>query len=326
MIANGIVIAQVAEGFDLFVNTVIKGISLGAIYAILALGFVLIFKATQVVNFAHGAIAAFGAYMVVYFATVVNFPGRYLESLPGWGQWILSALLAIAVTALLGIIVERLAIRPMIGKPLFAVAIITLGLALVIGTITNDLMRNESRGLGDPWGATSRNPFGDVRIADTQLVTLVVMVGLVLLLAWFFRTNTGVAMRATAFDQETALAQGINVGMIFSLAWAMGAALAAVGGIFFSVFPRGAAGVSPATEFAVFAVFPVVVIGGLDSVAGAIVGGMLVGLSVEFAGTYLAGVSWLGFGFSGIVPWLLMMVVLLVRPYGIFGTEEIRRV
>jgi branched-chain amino acid transport system permease protein len=122
------------------------------------------------------------------------------------------------------------------------------------------------------------------------------------------------------------LAQGINVGRVFALAWAMGAALAAIGGIFTSVFPRGSAGVFPGTAFLAFAAFPAVVIGGLDSIVGAIVGGVLVGVSVELAATYLSSFSWLGFGFAGIVPWLLMMAVLLVKPYGIFGTEEVRRV
>ncbi len=322
---ESLIVAQVAQGSDRFVSTLISGMALGAIYAILALGFVIIFKATQVVNFAHGAIAAFGAYMVVYFATILNFPGRYLDFLPYTAQWILSALLAVAATALLGIVIERLAIRPMIGKTLFAVAIITLGLDLIIRTVTNDLMGNRSVGLADPWGAQVLQ-FGEIRVAHTQIVTLVVTVVLVLLLAWFFRTKTGTAMRATAFDQEAALAQGINVGRVFALAWAIGAALAAVGGIFSSVFPRGAAGVSPFTAFIAFGAFPAVVIGGLDSIVGAIVGGLFVGLVEVFVASYAGGVSWLGIGFAAIVPWLLMMAVRLVKPYGIFGTEEVRRV
>jgi branched-chain amino acid transport system permease protein len=237
----------------------------------------------------------------------------------------MSALLAVAVTALLGIIIERLAIRPMIGKPLFAVAIITLGLDLIIRTVTNDLLGNRSQGLADPWGARILE-FGSIRVAHTQIATVVVTVALVLLLGWFFRTKTGIAMRATAFDQEAALAQGINVGMVFALAWAIGAALAAIGGIFSSVFPRGAAGVSPLTAFIAFRAFPAVVIGGLDSIVGAIVGGLFVGIVEVFVATYAVGISWLGIGFAGIVPWLLMMAVLLVKPYGIFGTEEVRRV
>jgi len=112
---------------------------------------------------------------------------------------------------------------------------------------------------------------------------------------------------------------------VFATAWAIGAALAAIGGVFSSMAPR-AAGVTPFTAFVAFRAFPAVVIGGLDSIPGAIVGGMLVGSAEVFAGSYLSGATWLGVGFSGIVPWLLMMLMLLVKPYGIFGTEEVRRV
>ncbi len=321
-----IVLAQTANAgaFEKFINTLASGIALGAIYAILALGFVIIFKATQVVNFAHGAIAAFGAYLVVYFATVVNMPGRWLESAPVIVQWSLSALAAVIGAALIGIIVERLAIRPMIGEPLFAVAMITLGLDLIVRTVTTDYLGNQLRGLGDPWGAGVVD-IGVLRISQTQIVMIVVTGVAMAGLAWFFRTRIGVAMRATAFDQEAAMAQGISVGKVFATAWAIGAGLAAVGGIFSSMSPR-AAGVTPLTAFVAFRAFPAVVIGGLDSIPGAIVGGMLVGSAEVFVGSYLSSVSWLGTGFSGIVPWLLMMIVLVIKPYGILGTEEVRRV
>ncbi len=323
----GLVIFAQAVGqtpVEKFVNALGSGIALGAIYSLLALGFVIIFKATQVVNFAQGAIAALGAYFVVYFATVVNIPGRWIEGVSPWIQWTLSAVVAIAFTALIGIILERVTIRPMIGQPLFAVAIITLGLDLVIRAVTNDFMDNSIRGLGDPWG-TNLYEVGPIRVAYTQLITVGVLIAVVLMLVAFFRSRTGIAMRATAFDQEAAMAQGISVGKVFAIAWAIGAVLAAIGGIFSSVAPR-AAGVSPLTAFVAFRAFPAVIIGGLDSISGAIFGGILIGLAEVFAGTYLGSVSWLGVGFSGNVPWILMMIVLLVRPYGLFGTEEIRRV
>jgi branched-chain amino acid transport system permease protein len=146
------------------------------------------------------------------------------------------------------------------------------------------------------------------------------------LVAWFLRSRLGIAMRATAFDQEAAQAQGINVGRIFAVAWAIGAALAAVAGIFSSVAPR-AAGITNATAFVVFRAFPAIIIGGLDSVVGAVVGGFLVGIAEVVIGTYSAGFSnVIGVGFGLIVPYLLMLIFLLFRPYGLFGTEEIRRV
>lgn len=321
------VIAQVVTqgGFDRFINALGSGIALGAIYALLALGFVIIFKATQVVNFAHGAIAALGAYLVSYFAVTVNIPGRWLSGAPEGAQWVLSALVAVLLTAFIGVVIERVTIRPMIGEPLFAVAMITLGLDLIIRTITNDLLDNTNAGLGDPFGLDAIE-IGPLRMGYAELATIGVTVVVVLLLLWFFRTRTGVAVRATAFDQEAAMAQGISVGKVFAIAWAIGAGLAALGGIFSSVGARGAAGVSPFTALFAFRAFPAVIIGGLDSIPGAIFGGLIIGVAEVFAGTYLGGISWLGTGFAGVVPWLAMMLVLLVRPYGLFGTEEIRRV
>lgn len=323
----GLVVIAQAVGqapVERFVNALGSGLALGAIYALLALGFVIIFKATQVVNFAHGGIAALGAYLVSYFATVSNIPGRWMGDISVTLQWTLSALVALGVMALIGIVIERITIRPMIGEPLFAVAMITLGLDLIIRTTTNDFMNNTTQGLGDPWGVKVIE-IGVLRIAQTQVVTIVVLLVTSLVLAWFFKTRTGLALRATAFDQEVAMAQGISVGKVFAIAWAIGAGLAALGGIFSSVAPRGA-GVDPFTALIAFRAFPAIIIGGLDSIKGAVIGGLLVGVAEVVAGTYLGGVAWLGIGFGGIVPWLLMMIVLLVRPYGLFGTPEIRRV
>ncbi|MCH8992364.1 MAG: branched-chain amino acid ABC transporter permease, partial [Acidobacteria bacterium] len=170
-----------------FVNALGSGLALGAIYALLALGFVIIFKATQVVNFAHGGIAALGAYLVSYFATVSNIPGRWMGDISPTLQWTLSALVAVAFMALIGVVIERVTIRPMIGEPLFSVALITLGLDLIIRITTNDLMDNTTQGLGDPWGVKVVE-IGFFRIAQTQIVTILVLFAVGLVLAWFFKT------------------------------------------------------------------------------------------------------------------------------------------
>jgi len=329
MLPGLIIIAQAGgqSAVDKFANATSSGIALGAIYALLALGLVLIYKATQVLNFAHGAIAALGAFFAAYLATVINFPGRYLTFLPTTGQWIASALVAVLLTALVGLVLERLAIRPMIGEPLFSVVMITIALDIVIRTITDDLIGANPRPLGDPWGADVIH-IGPAIMAKSEvatvLVTLIALVGIAL----FFRSRYGVAMRATAFDQEAAMAQGISAGRIFALAWAIGAGLAAVAGIFSSLFPRSATGVGNTTAFFAFRALPAIVIGGLDSISGAVLGGFIVGLAESYAGAYLTGESFafLGVGFAGAMPYIVMLVVLLVRPYGLFGTEEIRRV
>ena len=316
-------LAQALSGGDRLLSTLINGWALGAVYALLALGFVIIFKATQVVNFAHGAMAALGAYFVAYFAVTLNVPGKWIEGAPLTLQWILSAIIAMGVMATFGLAVERVAIRPMIGEPLFSVAMITIGLEVIVRTSTNDLIENTLRPVGDPW-LLNAFQFGNVRFFHTQVAMIVTAVLVMGLLAYFFRTRIGIAMRATAFDQEASMAQGIKVGTIFALAWAIGSVLAAIGGVFTSVAPR-ATGVDPFTPFIVFRAFPAVVLGGLDSVTGAVIGGFVIGMAEVSAGNYLT-FSWLGTGFSGVVPYLVMLIVLLVRPYGLFGTPEIRRV
>ncbi len=319
-----LILAQAAnEGSNELAQLFVQGMSLGSIYALLAMGFVIIFKATQVLNFAHGALAATGAFLVAVFATVWDIPARWMPDAPIWISWTLAVLLALVFAFLLGMLLERIFIRPMIGEELFAVAIVTLGVDIVLRSITNDFIGTNSRPLADPWG-TKVVELGWVRIAHTEIVQLSVTLVLVLAVAWFFRTRTGIAMRATAFDQEAARAQGINVGRIFSISWGIGAALAAVAGVFLSLFPRRAAGLDTQTAFVAFAAFPAIVLGGLDSVVGAVIGGLIIGLAQAYSN--LLPWEFLGSGFGGVVPYIVMLIVLFIRPYGLFGTEEIRRV
>jgi branched-chain amino acid transport system permease protein len=212
----------------------------------------------------------------------------------------------------------------MVGEELFAIAIVTLGLDIAIRNVTNDFIGQFPRPMGDPFGVEVID-LGWMRIAQTEVLQIVVALLAVGAITMFFRSRLGIAMRATAFDQEAARAQGINVGRVFSVSWGIGAMLAAVAGVFISMFPRRSAGVDQATAFFAFKAFPAIIIGGLDSVVGAIVGGLLVGFAESAASTYIT-FDFLGVGFAGIVPYLLMLLVLIVRPYGLFGTAEIRRV
>lgn len=320
----GIAILAQEVGGSQFSRMVVEGLSLGTIYALLAVGFVIIFKATQVINFAHGAIAALGAFVVASFATILDVPGRWIPDAPGWVSWIGAVVLAMVAMALVGMGLERVFLRPMVGEELFAVAIVTLGIDIVIRNVTNDFIGQFPRPMGDPFG-TEFLTVGPLRVANTQAVQIVVALIAVGAITMFFRSRMGIAMRATAFDQEAARAQGINVGRIFSISWAIGAVLATLAGVFISMFPRRSTGVDQATAFFAFRAFPAIIIGGLDSIVGGIVGGLLVGFA-ESAATVYVTFDFLGSGFAGIVPYLLMLLVLVVRPYGIFGTEEIRRV
>ncbi len=341
MTVNGVVVlAQAGPEASSFGFMVVNGLSLGAIYAVLALGFVIIFKATQVLNFAHGALGALGAFFVASFATIINIPGRWMEGSPQWIRWGLSLVFAVLFAAALGMVLERLFLRPMLGEALFAVAIVTLGMDIVLRTVANDFLGLNPRPMGDPFGLKQMG-FGcetggyepsiqltdlcSLRLPYTTAFQMILTALLVIGVTWFFRSRTGIAMRATAWDQEAARAQGISVGRIFSISWAIGAALAAIGGMFISMFPRRPGGVDTLTAFFAFRAFPAIILGGLDSIVGALVGGFAIGFAEAAASTYLT-FEFLGTGFGGVVPYLVMLVVLLIRPYGLFGTEEIRRV
>ena len=249
-------------------SAIVSGLSLGTIYALLAMGFVIIFKATQVVNFAHGALATVGAFITAAVAVELNFPGRFLD-LPPLVGWSISVLAALALSALVGMLLERVFLRPMVGEDLFSVAIVTLGMNIILMTIVTDYIGPDPRSMADPWGDAVAD-LGFVIVAHTEIAQFVVAVALVLLVAAFFRSRTGIAMRATAFDQEAARAQGIKVGTIFAIAWAIGAVLATVGGIFGSVYPRRV-GVYQDTALLAFRAFPAIILGGLDSAVGAVV-------------------------------------------------------
>jgi branched-chain amino acid transport system permease protein len=324
-VTNGlVVIAQEVPTGNQFGEMVVEGLSLGTIYALLAVGFVIIYKATQVINFAQGALAALGAFVVASFATILDIPGRWIPGAPAWVSWFGAVILAMLTMALIGMGVERVFLRPMVGEELFAVAIVTLGIDIVIRNITNDFIGQFPRPMGDPFGLEFID-IGPLHFAHTEVLQIVVALIAVAAIAMFFRSRLGIAMRATAFDQEVARAQGISVGRVFSIAWAIGAVLATLAGVFISMFPRRSTGVDQATAFFAFRAFPAVIIGGLDSIVGGIVGGLIVGFA-ESAATVYVTADFVGSGFAGIVPYLLMLLVLIVRPYGIFGTEEIRRV
>jgi branched-chain amino acid transport system permease protein len=318
-----------------FFQTLMKALALGSVYAILALGFVLIFKATQTVNFSQGALGMAGALFLSFlivdehipFTTVKN-PLATID--PHWLAWGLCVIVALVFAALLGLVVERLAIRPMVGEPLFSVAVITLGLEIVLRVFSIDSVKIQFRSLAVPWGNKSFKLGGeDGADINWSYIAAMATAALAFVAVYFFyRSRMGIAMRAVAQDQEAAMAQGINIGRVFAIAWGAGAVLAAIGGIFAVQPPVKQTGsIDQETVFVAFRALPAVILGGLDSVQGALVGGLLVGLAEIYAGQYLSGnTDILGAGYPVIVPYIVMIIGLLVRPYGLFGTPEIRRV
>ena len=351
MINATLQLAQAGTGAT-FVQTLTKALALGSVYVLIALGFVIIFKATQVLNFAAGALSMAGAMFMTILISDGGFPLLPFDNplAPAEGEtasiavFFVHVLIALALAAILGLVIERLTIRPMVGQPLFAMAVITLGIDIAVRAISLDSPGHagrrvgrpfnldatalEGRRLGVPWGADSW-VWGGAVVPKSYIVAMIIaaIAGAGVLL--FFRTKLGVAMRAVAFDQEAAMAQGINVGRVFAIAWAMGTALAALGAIVYGMapFPPGGSVSQEIHPLLALRVLPVIVLGGLDSVAGAIYGGLIIATAEVFAGQYLS--QWnstLGSGYSTIVPYLVMLFMLLVKPYGLFGTPEIRRV
>ena len=295
-----------------FVQAIVNGFGQGSIYALLALGYVMIYKATRVISFAQPALMIVGGLFSYHFITELG--------LPFW----VGMLLGVVCGALVGMLVERVALRPMLGKPVFTLAIITIGVDIVLRIISNRYIGVQSRIVEYP-GGNQRFTIGGVSISHQRLGLIAVTAVTVALLAMFFRySRTGLAMRATALDQETALAQGIRVGAVFALAWAIAGGLAAIAGTFVAA---GNAGIEQTSWIIALKALPAIIIGGLDSVQGAVIGGLAVGVVEALTATFQPDVApWLGANFSLVAPYALMLVVLLVRPYGLFGTKEVERV
>jgi branched-chain amino acid transport system permease protein len=294
------------------VASLVRGLGVGSTYALLGVGFVIIYRATDVINFAQPALMILGAFAASYLATQAGLP------------FVLAVVLAMVVLAALGMLTERLALRPMVGRPSFSAATVTVGLFIVLLILAFRLIGTQVITVGDPWGLSTVTLLGfEVFVVDLAKMAIALLtiaaVGLFLT-----RSRVGLAMRATALDQETALAQGVQVGRMFGLSWGISGALAALAGVLVST---GATGVDATIALVALKALPVIILGGLDSIRGAVVGGLIIGVAESLTKTYQPVYApWLGANFDLIVPYLIMIVVLMVRPYGLYGTKEVQRV
>jgi len=292
--------------------SVLRGLGIGSTYALLAVGLVIIYRATDVVNFAQPALMILGAYYVSLYVHNIGMP------------FVLAVPAAMLTLALIGAITERIALRPMVGEPAFSAAMVTVGVFIVLFIVAFRLIGPNVITVGDPWGLERSTIFG-IRVPQVDLAKIVIslttiaVVGVVLK-----RSRVGLAMRATALDQEVALAQGVDVGRMFGLAWAVSAALAGLAGM---LIGTGSGGVGPLDAFIALKALPVVILGGLDSIKGAVYAGLIIGVAESLTRSYQPGFApFLGANFDVVVPYLIMILVLMIRPYGLFGTPEIQRV
>jgi branched-chain amino acid transport system permease protein len=292
-----------------FLTAVAGGLGIGSIYALLALGFVIIYKSMHVISFAQPAFMMSGAILVSYLAEDIGFTAA-----------VVVGTLAIAVVAL---VVERVAIRPMVGKAVFVIAIITIGVDIVVRVVASAFVGVDPRNIGDPWGLDSTS-IGGVNVAHRHIAAFVAASLIVAALFAFFRwTAIGLAMRAAALDQEAAMAQGVNVGTVFAVSWGLAGGLAAIAG----VFAATGGSLDQNLWIVALAALPVIILGGLDSLGGAVLGGLIIGVTEQVVATYHRDLfPSLDTNIGGITPYVVMLLVLLVRPYGLFGTKEVERV
>jgi branched-chain amino acid transport system permease protein len=295
-----------------FLQFLVAGVAVGSLYALVALGFVIIYKATGVINFAQGGLLLLGTYLTYAFTRELSLP------------FYLAVVLAMAACAAVGFLIERLVLRRMVGQPVFSVIMITIGLAIFIDQVVTWKWGFDRLDLEDPWGLATFT-VGGVIVAVTDVVRIVAAGGLLAAFFAFFRySRVGIAMRATASDQEAALAQGISASRIFGLSWAIAAAVATLAGVLLSA---GARGVDPALSVIALLAIPAIILGGLDSPLGAVVGGLVIGVVEEMTKGYGPGhlPEWVGNNFHTVMPYLVLVAILLLRPYGLFGTKEVER-
>ena len=292
---------------DIFLQLLVSGIAVGGVYALIALGFVLIYKATSIINFATGEFMMIGAFVFYSFMVYAGLP-----AIPAF-------LGVMACAAALGFIVERLILRHMLGQPTISIVMVTIGLSSILTGMAEMIWGSEFKSFP---AIFPRAPIivGEIVVRSNMFYGFVISAAAVILFALLFKyAKVGMAMRATAADQSAAFSMGINVKSMFTLSWALGAIAASMGGIIIG----NIGGVHPTLGHIGLKIFPVVILGGLDSILGAVVGGFIVGIVENLAGGYLD--PYFHGGVKDVAPFVVLVLILLFKPYGLFGKAEIER-
>ena len=301
-------IAWIAENYRFTAELLVEGLLIGMLYALIALGFVLVYKASDAINFAQGELVMFAGYVVV----------AAMESLKV--NLFVAILIGLVAMVVFGLVVERGMLRPLVGRPVVAVIMATIGLAFILRGVAPTAFGASTHQMklpipNMPWHV------GGILVMPIYVVAALASLALLGIFTYFFlKSRIGIAMRAVADDQQTSLAMGIDVRHYFAIAWMMAGAVAVVGGVFWG----NLLGVDSMLALVGFKVFPVVILGGLDSIPGAVVGGLIVGAVESLAAGFLDPA--VGGGTKDFAPYVLMILVLMFKPYGFFGQEIIERV
>jgi len=288
----------------------ISGLVIGSIYSAVALGFVIIYKATRVVNFAQGEFLMLGAYICYAFLVQMH--------VPFWA----ALALTIAFGIVLALIVERLILRPMIGEPIISIIMVTIGLSLVLRSIVSAVWGTDIRVYEPKIFPQEMVQIGGVPVSLEFVWCFVLSILLLALFSAFFKySKAGVAMRATAFNQQVAQSMGISVKYIFGLSWVISAVISGIGGVLIGNIN----GINVTLYHFGLKVFPATILGGLDSILGAAVGGFIIGVLENLSDGFFKAYFDLS-GVKEVAPYVILVIILMIKPYGLFGTKDIERV
>jgi len=294
---------------QLLLQLIINGLIIGTLYGVVGMCFVLIYKASQVVNFAQGEFLLIGAWVCWWLLTAWNIPFF-------WGF-----LIAVCFMMAFGMAVQMVILRPLIGEPIISVIMVTIGMSIFFQALMKWMFGTFAQPFPPIFPVDKVDVLG-LQVQTAYLMSTGVSLAIMAGFAWFFKySRMGLAMRATAFSQQVAQSLGISVRQVFALSWGISAAVSAVAGVVVGIVN----GVSSALSYFGIKVFPAVILGGLDSILGAVVGGLIVGL-LENLGQYVDS-QFLKWGnLYEIIPFYALIIILMIKPYGLFGTRDIERV
>jgi branched-chain amino acid transport system permease protein len=296
--------------FQYFLQLVISGLVVGSIYSAVALGFVVIYKATRVVNFAQGELLMAGAYMCYAFLVQAQ--------VPFWAALALTVLFSMA----LALLIERLVLRPMIGEPIISIIMVTIGLSLVLRSAVAVAWGTDILVYKPKLFPQETVSVLGVPVSLEFVWCFALSIFLLAVFSVFFKySRAGVAMRATAFNQQVAQSMGISVKSIFAMSWVISAVISGIGGVLIGNIN----GINNSLYHFGLKVFPATILGGLDSILGAAVGGVTIGILENLSDGFFK--TWFDLsGVKEVAPYVILVVILMIRPYGLFGTKEIERV
>jgi len=293
-----------------FLQLVISGFALGMVYALVAIGFVIILKCSKAFNIAQGQFVMIGGYLGFTFLVTFH--------LPVWA----SLLAAIAVAIIMGLLIERLTLRPLVGQPVLAVIMMTIALATVLDGLATLIWGGEYKTYHGVL-PTLTLKIGELSIPSEMLIGLIVSIAVVAILMLFFRyTKSGLAMMATAEDEQVVQSAGIKVTTVYALSWVIACVVGVIGGIILG----GVSGVMIPMANVGLKAFAVVLLGGINSIGGAIIAGIILGVLENIAAGYLDPLLPAGGGLASVFPFIVIIIVLIFRPYGLFGLAEIERI